>query len=80
MTIALGDKVRDSISGFDGIATGRFEYLSGCVRIEVTPDRLDKDGKLIDYAVIDELRLVVISHAAAQSAEITGGPRAGSSR
>ena len=33
--IRLGDKVRCRITGFEGIATGRAEYLNGCVQISV---------------------------------------------
>jgi hypothetical protein len=53
----LGDKVKDSITGFAGIATGRFAFLSGCLRIEVTPENL-QDGKVVEPHVFDEQRLV----------------------
>lgn len=32
----LGKRYRDKITGFEGIATGRFEYLHGCVRWNLT--------------------------------------------
>ncbi len=34
--IKLGDKVRDKVSGYEGIATSRTEFLNGCFQIEVT--------------------------------------------
>lgn len=34
--IKLGDKVRDKVTGFEGIATSRTEFMNGCVQIEVT--------------------------------------------
>ena len=37
MKIKLGDKVRDKVSGYEGIATSRTEYLNGCFQIEITP-------------------------------------------
>ena len=43
--IKLGDKVRDRISGFEGIATSRTEYLNGCFQIEITP-KLKKSEKI----------------------------------
>ena len=35
--IKLGDKVRDKVSGYFGIATSRTEYLNGCFQSESTP-------------------------------------------
>lgn len=35
--IKLGDKVKDVVTGYTGIATARHEYLNGCVQITVTP-------------------------------------------
>ena len=35
--IELGEKVKDTITGFTGIATARTDYLYGCIRVEVEP-------------------------------------------
>ena len=40
MTIRLGDRVTDSISGFTGIATGRCLYLTSSTTICITPEIL----------------------------------------
>lgn len=80
--IVLGDKVRDTITGFEGIATGRTEWLTGCVRWIVEPDKLDKDKKVQQYMEFDESRLVVLrkqpipqlNQRAPQIAEQPGGP------
>jgi hypothetical protein len=58
--ITLGSKVKDKISGFTGIAISRTVFLNGCVRIEIDPDRLNKDGDLIEGAVFDEVQLEVV--------------------
>lgn len=42
--IKLGDKVRDKVTGFEGIATSRTEYLNGCFQIEITPKMKKKDA------------------------------------
>jgi len=39
--IKLGDKVKDRVTGYEGIATSKTEFLNGCIQIEVTP-RLKK--------------------------------------
>lgn len=57
--IELGSKVRDEVSGFEGIAFGRSEFLNGCVRIGVQP-RIGADGKLPESAWFDEPQLEVI--------------------
>lgn len=45
--IKLGDKVRDRVSGFTGVATGRAEYLYTTPTVQVTPEAIGSDGKLI---------------------------------
>ena len=55
--IRLGDRVKDTVTGFKGIATSRHEYLNGCVRWGVTEERIDKgkdDTKVITF---DQLQL-----------------------
>jgi hypothetical protein len=58
--IKLGDKVRDRISGFQGIVTCKLQYKTGCNRFQVSPDRIDKDGGIIEAEVFDEIELEVI--------------------
>ncbi len=53
--INLGDEVKDDISGFTGIATGRAVYLTGCVQIQITTSTLK--GEPVDHW-IDEQRLL----------------------
>jgi hypothetical protein len=55
----LGKKVKDKISGFEGIAIGRCEYLMGCNQIGICPT-VDKDGKRQDVQWFDEGRIEVI--------------------
>jgi hypothetical protein len=59
--IRPGNKVRDTISGVEGIVLGRFEYMYGCVRCEVQPEGTDKDGKVHDGYVFDEQRLELVA-------------------
>lgn len=67
--IVLGDKVKDNITGFEGIAIAKCEYLNGCISIEVKPTKLDEDGEMLKAQWIDEQRLTVRSKAT------TGGPQ-----
>jgi len=55
----LGDKVKDSISGFEGIMTGHIRYAHNCDRVLVRPQAM-KDGKPIegDWFDAPSLRLV----------------------
>ncbi len=45
--IKLGQKVRDTITGMEGTAVARTEFMYGCVRIAVQPAEL-KDGTPVD--------------------------------
>jgi|GEM_PF-913299 hypothetical protein len=55
----LGVKLRDTVSGFTGIAIGRIEYLNGCWQYGIRPT-LDKDGKIPDAHWIDEQQLEIV--------------------
>jgi hypothetical protein len=71
----LGQKVRDSISGFEGIAIAKSEYLHGCVRWGVSATEL-RDGKPIDAQWFDEGQLEVVADTNHMGKrETTGGPR-----
>jgi len=67
--VKLGNFYTDRITGFKGIATGRTEYLYGCVRVQLEPQGL-KDGKPTESMWFDEQRLEVNSEAK------SGGPMA----
>lgn len=58
--ISLGDKVRDPITKFEGIAICRAEWLYGCVRIAVQKEELDKDNKPVELT-FDETGLVIVA-------------------
>lgn len=59
MTIKLGQTIKDSITGYQGVAIGRTKWLYGCVRITIQGD-LDKDGKVPDTVCFDEEQLIVV--------------------
>ena len=74
MKINLGDRVKDKVTGFVGIAIGRTEWLNGCTRITVQPEKLI-GGKIVDTSCFDEPQLVVVK---AKQVDVgpkdTGGP------
>ena len=55
--IKLGAKVRDKISGFAGVATGRAEYLYTTPTVQVSPEGLDSSGKLLGAVWFEETQL-----------------------
>ena len=55
--IALGQKAKDKVTGFEGIITGYVQYLYGCNQYGITPEV--KDGKLGDTQFFDEGRIQV---------------------
>ncbi len=62
-TPQLADKVKDVITGFTGIVTGRSEYLNGCVHYSV--EAKSKAGGKPDTIWIDEQQLEVTASGAA---------------
>jgi hypothetical protein len=74
--VTLGSKVRDTITGFEGIATGRSQFLNGCVSVCVTRSEVTKDGE-VKLEWFDEQRIEVVERGAfrAQPSTATaGGP------
>jgi len=74
--VKLGEKVRDKITGLEGIATSRCEFLHGCVRIGVQPQEV-KDGKPAEVVYLDEPQLDVVGKKTLVSSPTTGpgGPQ-----
>jgi hypothetical protein len=75
--IELGDKVRDKVTGFEGIVTGRYSYLSGCDRFGVQGVAIK--GEVKEAVSFDEVHLEVIKKAVVKrfvaNYQETGGPR-----
>jgi len=71
--VDLGSEVKDSVSGFRGIATAKHMYINGCTRITVQP-KVDKYGKLPEVQTFDEPQLEVVSKNKIKGKNDTGGP------
>jgi hypothetical protein len=74
--IEIGDKVRDTITGLEGIVTGMTQWTTGCARAIVQAP-IDKDGKVPDGYSVDVLQVVVTTPGPRHGATNTnkGGPR-----
>jgi hypothetical protein len=60
--IVLGDEVKDTVTGFSGVAVARTKWMFGCDRITIQPKaKKDKDGKqeLQNMEVFDEPQVKV---------------------
>lgn len=70
--LKFGDKYRDIVTGVEGVATARSEYMNGCVRIQL---EWSKDGSChLDW--FDEQRLVHAKSGHGLKALATaGGPQ-----
>lgn len=75
--IVLGMKVRDKITGVEGIAVARTEWLNGCDRICIQPEGI-KDGKPHEISTFDEATCEIVGkkHPFQKPAPVfTGGPQ-----
>ena len=73
-TVDLGDKVKDPLSGFEGIVFGHAYWLNGCIRTGVSP-KLDKDGKIQETQWFDDPQLELIKKKKVKKGKgDTGGP------
>jgi hypothetical protein len=57
--INLGQKVRCTVTGFEGIATAECKYLNGCLQYCVKP-KMGADGKMPDGVWLDVQQLEVV--------------------
>jgi hypothetical protein len=69
--ITLGQKVRDQITGFEGIAVAKVEYINGCIQFGIKPK--STDGKMPETVYLDEQTLEVVDAGVAIEARRTGG-------
>jgi hypothetical protein len=76
MTIKLGDRVKDRMTGFEGIVVCHSQWITGCARLTVQPTDLH-DGKRRDTECFDEPQLMVVEKGAFKLnvASDPGGPR-----
>ena len=56
--IKLGDKVRDTITGYQGTLTSITENLHGCKRISIQAE-VDHNGQVPDLEWFDEPRIEI---------------------
>ena len=73
----LGKVAKDQITGFQGIITGRAQYLTGCNTYGLLPQKLNKEGKIQEADWFDEVRIKIVKdgplHSNNESRD-TGGP------
>lgn len=61
--IKLGQTAMDTITGLEGVAIARTEWLYGCIRITIQPRELH-DGKPVEPQCFDEAQLRVVGEKA----------------
>lgn len=71
--INLGDKVKDKVTGFTGVAVSKVEYLNGCIQFCVTPKIKSKENKMPDGVYIDQQQLEVVGKKTVVKRKKTGG-------
>ena len=72
--INLGDRVKDRITGYQGIVVAITYWLNKCTRITVQSEKL-KDEKPVDSSTFDDTDVVFVNHGLNVPAKRkTGGP------
>jgi len=74
--IELGSRVRDAVTGFEGVVTVRSDYMTGCNRYLVQPP-VSQEGKYVDGVFFDEAQLEVMEVPAAKASKPVGTLLAG---
>jgi len=73
---SLGDRVRDKLTGFEGVVLSRTDYMTGCFHYGVQPEMLTAEGKQPDWEWIDGTYLEIVDDEYANDAVAgtSGGP------
>ncbi len=74
MKFKLGSKLRDKVTGFEGIATAHVTYLNGCEQYCVKPP-IGTDGKMTEGEYIDVQELEKVNDGIHLKPKRTGGPQ-----
>ena len=61
--IQLGNIVRDTISGYEGVCMAKVEYLTGCNQVGIKPKGMKPDGGTFDTLYFDEPFVEVVNAA-----------------
>lgn len=72
-TIKLGSKVEDLVSGFQGIATAKIEYINGCQQICIAGKSID--NKPGENLYVDIQQIKIIDEGINIEKKPTGGPQ-----
>lgn len=82
MSIKLGDKGRDKVTGYTGIVTSITEWLNGCKRVSLQSQELQA-GKPVDSLFVDIEQVEYVDEGlnkpletySSQATKAPGGPR-----
>ena len=69
----LREKVKDTVTGFQGIVSARIEWMNGCIRYIVLSKKRTAEGKSIDDT-IDEQQLISMEKPRKEKKRYSGGP------
>lgn len=70
----LGDRVKDKLTGFEGILYHRTQWLHNCNTYGVKPTTLDKEGAPKETESFDEPQLELVTKEVHKPVRDTGGP------
>lgn len=72
--VTLGDEVKDTVSGYKGIAVCKCSYLQGCDRIAIQAPIRKRGEKPLSWQYFDEPQLKVLKRKVIkQGDKVTGG-------
>lgn len=79
MKILMGQKAKDVITGFQGIVTGKAQYITGCEQALLVPP-VKPDGEFVSGNWFDEDRLDLVDPLIPALPKTANGPDTAPSR
>jgi hypothetical protein len=76
MEVGLGDKAKDTVTGFTGVVVAITEWLNGCVRLTLQPEGVTKEGKTYENGTFDAHQIKLVKRDVVPSFEKVGSKSA----
>ena len=78
MEIKLGMKIKDTITGIEGICVAKTQYLTNCTHYSIQPKPTkDKPNSVPDWVSIDESRVAIVSSTIIKKRSVKKGSTSG---
>ncbi len=78
--VKLGDKARDTVTGYQGTVIAKTEWMNGCHRVTIQAEGLKDDGGAKESHHCDVQQVELVEENKTPARKLSGGPMPNPSR